>query len=216
VSGDIQDRLRALEKVLPTIQSLAAAEQAYYVKLIGERLTLSETAINQMLRAKGQANPAARITEKIKGEQVKGLEWRIIEALLRIPQAPDRLLNQDLQNVMVGPEAVQVFKAITQTVEEKGALDLVWLLERLENQTLKNRVAALALQEFIDERDQESFLLDLLKTLELRAIRRRERSLLQAIQDQERQGMTSELMALLERKQDLLKQRKQLLAPMKN
>ena len=93
VSGDIQDRLRALEKVLPTIQSLAAAEQAYYVKLIGERLTLSETAINQMLRAKGQANPAARIAEKIKGEQVKGLEWRIIEALLRIPQAPDTALE---------------------------------------------------------------------------------------------------------------------------
>jgi DNA primase len=216
VSGDIQDRLRALEKVLPTIQSLAAAEQTYYVKLIGERLTLSETAINQMLRAKGQVNPVARIAEKIKGEQVKGLEWRIIEALLRIPQAPERLLNQDLQNVMVGPEALQVFKAIAQTVKEKGDLDLVWLLERLEDQTLKNRVAALALQEFIDERDQESFLQDLLKTLELRAIRCRERSLLQAIQDQERQGMTSELMALLERKQDLLKQRKQLLAPMKN
>ena len=216
VTGDIQDRLRALEKVLPTIQSLAAAEQAYYVKLIGERLILSETAINQMLRAKGQANPVARITEKIRGEQVKGLEWRIIEALLRIPQAPERLLNQDLQKVMVGLEAVQVFNAITQTVKEKGELDLVWLLERLEDQTLKNRVAALALQEFIDERDQESFLQDLLKTIELRAIRRRERSLLQAIQDQERQGMTAELMALLERKQDLLKQRKQLLAPMKN
>ncbi len=216
VSGDIQDRLRALEKVLPTIQSLAPAEQAYYVKLIGERLSLSETAINQMLRAKGQTNPAARIAEKIKGEQVKGLEWRIIEALLRIPQAPERLLNQDLHDVMVGPEALQVFEAITQTVKEKGAMDLVWLLERVEEQTLKSRVAALALQEFIDERDQESFLQDLLKTLELRAMRRQERSLLQAIQDQERQGMTSELMTLLERKQDLLKQRKQLLAPMKN
>ncbi len=216
VSGDIQDRLRALEKVLPTIQSLAPAEQAYYVQLLGERLTLSESAINQMLRAQGRTNPAARIAEKIKGDQVQGLEWRIIEALLRIPQAPERLLNRDLHHVVVGVEAVQVFNAISQTVKEKGQMDLVWLLERLENQTLKNRVAALALQEFVDERDQDSFLLDLLKTLELRAIRRRERSLLQAIQDQERQGMTSELMALLERKQDLLKQRKQLLAPMKN
>jgi DNA primase len=218
VSGEIQDRLRALERVLPTIQSLDAAEQSYYVKRIGEMLGLPETAIYQMLRSKGPANPVVRIAEKMKAEQVKGLEWRVIEALLRIPQAPALLLNQDLQTIMVGPQAGQVFKAITETVAEKGEMDLVWLLERLEDQTLKNQVAALSLQEFLDDRDQESFLQDLLKTLGLRAMRRREKSLLQAIQTQERQGMTPELKALLESKQDLLQQRKRLLLtpPMKN
>ena len=61
-------------------------------------------------------------------------------------------------------------------------MDLVWLLERLEDQALKNRVAALALQEFLEEGDQESFLQDLLKHIGLQAMRLREKSLLQAIQ----------------------------------
>jgi hypothetical protein len=64
--------------------------------------------------------------------------------------------------------------------------------------------------------DRELFLKDLVRTLQLRGLRRQEQHLQQAILEQAGKGLTPELKSLLQRKQDMMQQRKALSVSSKN
>lgn len=212
VPGDIQNRIRLLERLIPTLKGLSSeVERAYYMQLTGERLGISETVIRKELqRQTGGGGDRARLTGEIRREQVQGLEWPVLEALLGIPGAWEQLLPYDLPEIIRHPRALRIFEALRQVREERGESDLGLVLERLDDQELKSRVTALALREFSSEGDRELFLKDLVRTLQLRGLRRQEQRLQQAILEQTGKGMTPELKSLLQRKQDLLQQRKAL------
>jgi hypothetical protein len=140
----------------------------------------------------------------------------VLEALLGIPGAWEQLLPYDLPEIIHHPRALRIFEALRQVTEERGEPDLGLVLERLDDQELKSRVTALALREFSSELDRELFLKDLVRTLQLRGLRRQEQRLQQAILEQTGKGMTPELKSLLQRKQDLQQQRKALSVSSKN
>ncbi|MBI5586623.1 MAG: toprim domain-containing protein, partial [Deltaproteobacteria bacterium] len=217
VSGDIQNRIRRLELLIPTLKGLSSeVERAYYIQLTGERLGISETVIRKELKRKtGPAGETRRLAGEIRKGQVQGLEWPVLEALIGIPGALEQLLPYELPEIILHPQAVRIFEVLQQVAAEKGTPDLALVLERLEDQDLKNRVTAMALKEFPAE-DQRLFLQDLIRTLQLRKLRRQEQSVQQAIQEQVGEGMTPELKDLLNRKQALLQQRKALSVSSKN
>ena len=85
------------------------------------------------------------------------------------------------------------------------------MLDHLEDQVLKNRVSALAIQAFVDQKDEETFLSDLLKRIHLKQLQQQEKALYREIRSKEQSGITEELRSLLVMKKDLLQRRKEIL-----
>jgi DNA primase len=219
VPDDLQHRIRLLERLIPTLQGLPSeVERAYYIQLTGERLGISETVIRKELqRKKGAGGQAAgRLAGTIRQEQVQGLEWPVLEAILAIPGALDQLLPYDLPEVLRHPEAVRIFEVLQQVTAERGLPDLGLVLERLDDPDLKRRVTAMALKDFSVEADRQVFLQDLIRVLQRRGLRRQEQRIQEAIREEAGKGLTAELKSLLQRKQTLIQQRRALNVSSKN
>jgi replicative DNA helicase len=144
-------------------------------------------------------------------EQVKGLEWRIIEALLRIPQALTLLTQGRLENLFESPETRLLYDHIHRLAAEKGEVNPSLLISHLEEQDLKNQISALAIREFVSRGDEEAFMEDLLKKIRWKELQEEEQALSRRIRTQEKTGMTGELKSLLAQKQVLMDKRKALL-----
>ncbi|MCU0578853.1 MAG: DNA primase [Desulfobacterota bacterium] len=218
VPGDIQNRIRLLERLLPALKGLSSeVERAYYNRLISERLAIDETVIRkELVRKSGSAGAPEQLRGEIRRSQVQGLEWPVLEALLGIPGALACLEPYDLPEIMHHPQAVRIFEVLRQVAAERGEPDVALILERLEEEDLKSRVTAMALKEFPAGADRELFLKDLIRALQLRGLRRQEQNLQQAIREQAGPGLSAELKDLLQQKQVLLEQRKALRVSSKN
>jgi hypothetical protein len=143
------------------------------------------------------------------------LDWRVIEALLRIPQALLLLKQGKLEKIFESPETRLLYHHIQILAAEKGEVNPSLLVNVLDEQSIKNQVAALAIREFIHKRDEEAFLEDLLRKIRWKELQEEEQALSERIRSQEKTGMTEELKTLLAQKQVLMDKRKELLLPMK-
>ncbi len=139
----------------------------------------------------------------------------MIEAIMRIPQAASILLNEDRGDFFESPEARTIYETIQETFQQQGEVNPSLLLNHLDDQALKNRVSALAIRAFVDQKDEEAFLFDLIKRIHLRQLQQQEKALYREIRSKEKSGITEELKSLLVMKKDLLQRRKEILVSSK-
>jgi DNA primase len=213
-SYTIQDQVKVLERLMPYLKGLASeVERAHYVTHISQRLKVPESVIWKALRQpqKDPAKGMPALEKKLSEEQVKGLDWRVIEALLRIPQALLLLKQGKLEKIFESPETRLLYHHIQILAAEKGEVNPSLLVNVLDEQSIKNQVAALAIREFIHKSDEEAFLEDLLRKIRWKELQEEEQALSERIRSQEKTGITEELKTLLAQKQVLMDKRKELL-----
>ncbi|MFH0787969.1 MAG: DNA primase [Pseudomonadota bacterium] len=213
VRPQVQDQARIVDRLVPHLRALTSeVEKAYYVGLVSQKLKIPEAVLWRSLKgSKIGEKVSGRIQKSIKEGQVPGLEWHIIEALLRIPQAAPLLLKEDGGDLFESQEARSIYQTIKETYEQLGEVNLALLLNRLEDQVLKNRVSALAIGAFVDQKDEKIFLSDLSKRINMRELQQREKALYKEIRSKEKSGINEELRSLLALKKDLLQRRKEIL-----
>jgi DNA primase len=209
----VEDQARMVERLIPHLKVLTSEwEKAHYVGLVSQKLKIPEGILWKSLNKDSPgAKNKGRIEQSLQEEHVSGIEWRILEAMLRLPQAVPLLLNGGKGDLFESPEAKSIYQLIREIYNQKGELDISLLMDRVENQELKNRVSALAIRAFIDQKDEKVFLADLSKRVHLRALQQREKALYEEIRSKEKSGMNEELKVLLARKKDLLQKRKEIL-----
>ncbi|MEW6185551.1 MAG: DNA primase [Thermodesulfobacteriota bacterium] len=213
VGPQVQAKARLVERLLPQLKTMASeVERAYYISWLGEKLKISEAVLWKSLRGtQKKGNAPVRQQTPMKEEKVSGLEWHILEAILRIPQAASLILAEEEGEGFESQEARTIYKTIKETYNRQGEVNAGLLLDRLEDQDLKNRVSALAIGGYLEEKDQEAFLSDLIKRIHLRRLQQQEQALYREIRSQENLGATAELKNLLMIKKDLLQKRKEIL-----
>ncbi|MBA4392932.1 MAG: DNA primase [Desulfobacca sp.] len=217
VRPQVQDQARMVDRLIPHLQALTSEwEKAYYVGLVSQKLKIPESVLWRTLGgSKFRERGGGRIQKSIKEDQVSGLEWHVIEALLRIPQAAPLLLEGDGEDFFESPEARSIYQIIKETHQQLGEVNISLLLNRLEDQDLKNRVSALAIRAFVDQKDEKIFLSDLTRRMHMRALQQREKALYKEIRSKEKSGMGEDLKSLLALKKDLLQRRKEILTSSK-
>jgi len=213
VRPQVQDQARMVDRLIPHLKALTSElERSYYVGLVSQRLKIPESILWRSLKSsKMPAQSSNRIQNALKDEQISGLEWHVIEAILRIPQAASLLLNEDRADLFESPEAKLIYETIKETYQQQGEVNPSFLLNQLEDQALKNRVSALAIRASIDQKDEEAFLSDLIKRVHLKRLQQQEKALYREIRSKEKAGITEELRSLLVMKKDLLQRRKEIL-----
>ncbi|MBI4766635.1 MAG: DNA primase [Deltaproteobacteria bacterium] len=217
VKPQVLDQARMVERLVPHLKALnSEVERAYYAGLVSDKLKIPESVLWRSLKdSKSVRRKAGRDQQAIKEEPVPGLEWHMIEAIMRIPRAATILLNEDRGDFFESPEARIIYEAIQETFQQQGEVNPGLLLNQLEDQGLKNRVSALAIKGFVDLKDEEAFLFDLIKRIHLRQLQQQEKALYQEIRSKEKLGITEELKSLLVMKKELLQRRKEILVSSK-
>jgi DNA primase len=209
----VEDQARMLDRLMPHLRALASEwERAHYVALISEKLKIPEGVIWKSLKKSPLIEKnRERIQKSIQEEHISGLEWRVLEALLRLPQAVPLLLNGGGGDLFESADAKSIYLLIKEIYRQQGKVDISLLLDRLTDQTLKNKISAMAIQTFIDQKDEQIFLSDLSKRVHLRELQQREKALYEEIRAKEKSGINEELRALLAQKKSLLQKRKAIL-----
>ena len=211
---EVHNQARLVERLAPYLKSLTSeVEKAYYIEMVSQKLKIPELVLWKALKGgKGSDKRADQIRTAIKEEKIPGLEWHVIEALLRIPRAAHLLLEEDRADLFESAEARAIYDRILEIYRQTGEINTGLLLTRLEEQTLKNQVSSLTIREFIEQKDQEVYLSDLIKRIRLKDLQQQEEALYQKIRSQEKSGVTEELKSLLALKKDLLRRRKEILS----
>lgn len=217
VRPQVLDQARMVERLVPHLVALnSEVERAYYAGLVSDKLKIPESVLWRSLKhPKTSGRGSGRIQNSLKEEQVPGLEWHMIEAIMRIPQAASILLNEDRGDFFESPEARTIYETIQTTFQQQGEVNPSLLLNYLDDQALKNRVSSLAIRAFVDQKDEEAFLFDLIKRIHLRQLQQQEKALYREIRLKEKSGITEELKSLLVLKKDLLQRRKEILVSSK-
>ena len=104
-----------------------------------------------------------------------------------------------------------LYKTIRETYQQEGRVDPGLLLDRLEDQSLKNQVSVLTVRESLDPEDDKIFLSDLNRRIHMKELQQQEKELYREIRTTEKSGITEELKTLLTMKKDLLQRRKEIL-----
>jgi DNA primase len=213
VKPQVRDQARTVDRLIPHLRALTSeVEKAYYVALVSQRLKIPELILWRSLKgSKGSEKISDRIRTSLKEERILGLEWYVIEALLRIPQAGSLLLKEDQEDLFESPEARFVYQKIKETYEQKGEINPSLLLNHLDDQAIKNQVAVLAIRDFVEQKDEKIFLSDLMKKIRLKRLQQQEQALYREIRLKEKSGTTEELRSLLTLKKNLLQRRKEIL-----
>jgi len=187
-------------------------ERAYYAGLVSDKLKIPESVLWRSLKgSKSTLKAGGRNLPSLKEDQVSGLEWHMIEAIMRIPRAASVILQEDRSDLFESKEARIIYEIILETFQHQGQVNPSLLLNQLEDQDLKNRISALAIRDFVDQKDEEAFLFDLIKRVHLKQIQQQEKALYQEIRSKEKSGITEELKSLLIMKKELLQRRKEIL-----
>ena len=120
-------------------------------------------------------------------------------------------MNKDRTDLFESPDARALYKTIRETYQQEGRVDAGLLLDRLEDQSLKNQVSGLTIRESMDPEDDKIFLSDLNRRIHLKELQQQEKELYRKIRTKEKSGITEELKTLLAMKKDLLQRRKEIL-----
>jgi DNA primase len=213
VKPQVLDQARMVDRLVPHLKALnSEVERAYYAGLVSDKLKIPEAVLWRSLKdSKSTRRGAGRDQQALKDEQVPGLEWHMIEAIMRIPRAASLLLHEDRGDFFESPEARMIYETIQETFQQQGEVNPSLLLNHLEDQGLKNRVSALAIRAFVDLKDEEAFLFDLIKRIHLRQLQQQEKALYREIRSKEKFGITEELKSLLVMKKELIQRRKEIL-----
>jgi DNA primase len=213
VGSRVQDQARMIDRLVPHLKALTSEwEKAYYVGMVSQKLKIPEGVVWKSMKEGVTGGKRSGGTLKsIQDGQVPGLEWHVIEALVKIPQAPSLLLEKDLAFLFESPVAKAVFTMIQEIYAQQGQVDPSLLLDRFEDQDIKNHIAFLTLRGLSETKDEAPFLSDLMKRIHLRELQHQEKALYQEIRSREKTGSPDELRSLLARKKDLLQRRKEIL-----
>jgi DNA primase len=206
------DRVRLLERLTPHLQALESeVERSYYITWLSERLKIPETVLVRALAGRRQRTVTPTGTRPDPAEKVSGWEWHIIGAALSIPAAAPLLLAEDLGEILETEEAKDLYRLMREEYLGRGEVDAGRLLDRIEDQGLKNRISALVVRGPVEEKDHQAFLADLIKRIRLKRLERRELALSREIQKLEKSAKEEDIKSLLLLKNELIKQRKELL-----
>ncbi|MGC1402563.1 MAG: DNA primase [Thermodesulfobacteriota bacterium] len=213
VGPQIQDQVRVVDRLIPYLKALTSeVERAYYVGLVSDRLKIAESVLWRSLKGSRMVEKNSGSTQNALTEgRVPGFEWHVIEALLRFPQAAPLFLNKDRTDLFESSEARSLYKTIREIYQQEGRVDPGLLLDRLEDQSLKNQVSVLTVRESLDPEDDKIFLSDLNRRIHMKELQQQEKELYREIRTTEKSGITEELKTLLTMKKDLLQRRKEIL-----
>ena len=209
----VQDQVRMIDRLVPHLKGLSSEwEKAYYVEMVSRKLKIPEGVLWKSMKEGGQGDQRrGQTTKLLQAEQVSGLEWHILEALLKINRAPALLLKEDFTGVFESPQARAIYGMIVELYGRKGEIDPGLLLNMTDDQDLKNHIALLTLRGLSEMEEEGPFLADLIKRIHLRELQHQEKALYQEIRSKEKSGKPEELHSLLALKKDLLQRRKELL-----
>jgi DNA primase len=217
VGSRVQDQARMIDRLVPHLKALPSEwEKAYYVEMVSQKLKIPEAVVWKSMKEGGPGDKRPGGTLKsLQEEQIPGLEWHVIEALLKIPQAPSLLLEKDLSRLFESPEAKAIYKMIEEIYAQNREIDPSLLLNKFEDQAIKNHIAFLTFRGLSGMKDEGPFLSDLMKRIHLRELQHQEKALYREIRLKEKSGSREELRSLLTLKKDLLQRRKEILLPSK-
>jgi DNA primase len=211
--SQVQDQARMIDRLVPHLKALTSEwERAYYVGMVSQKLRIPESVVWKSMKETAPAHKRPGGTAKSLQEGVvPGLEWHIIEALLKIPQAAPLLLEKDLTELLESGAAKALYRKIAALYAQHGAVDPSLLLNEIEEQDLKNQIAFLTFRGLPEDKDETPFLSDLMKRIRLKELQHQEKALYREIRSKEKSGVTEDLRSLLALKKDLLQRRKEIL-----
>ncbi|MCJ7833212.1 MAG: DNA primase, partial [Deltaproteobacteria bacterium] len=140
VKPQVQDQARMVARLVPHLKALnSEVERAYYAGWVSDKLKIPEAVLWKSLKdSKTPRRGSGRIQESLNEGKVSGLEWHMIEAVMRIPKAALLLLNEDWRDIFESTEARVIYETIQKTYQQQGEVNPSLLLDHLEDQVLKN------------------------------------------------------------------------------
>jgi DNA primase len=142
---EVEGRVRIAEELRPYFQALAdPVEQGLWLKFTGERLGVEETALRQSLAtlapvAARRLDPGGRLTINLERSLLKWVLHQPLSLTLEeLEEWAGEFEDRELQGLL---------HLIISSFREHGALDHSLLLERVEEEHLRQQICALTLEE---------------------------------------------------------------------
>jgi DNA primase len=142
---DVEGRVRLLEELRPYFQALSdPVEQGLWLKFTGERLGVEEAGLRQSLSSLApissrRLDPAGHLAINLE----KGLLKWVLHQPLTVPLEE----LEEWAGEFEDRELKALMELIVSSFREHGALDHSLLLERVEEEHLKQQICALTLEE---------------------------------------------------------------------
>jgi DNA primase len=142
---DLEGRVKIAEELRPYFQALAdPVEQGLWLKFTAERLGVDEVALRQSLATQTQAAPR-RLDPA--GHLAINLERSLLKWVLHQPSSLEMAELEEWAGEFEDRELQGLMQLIINNFREHGALDHSLLLERVEEEHLKQQICALTLEE---------------------------------------------------------------------
>jgi len=141
----IEGQVRALEDILPVLFQLKnEALRSYYVRHLAETLNITESAVLAELK-KSATTPSftgkeQRLRDINPQSAVRNQDDQyFMNLLIHHPQSMDRLMNQDFKVILSDPVIKEIFDTVVAIYHTKGELSPAGILEKLENDPVRER-----------------------------------------------------------------------------
>jgi DNA primase len=142
---DLEGRVKIAEELRPYFQALAdPVEQGLWLKFTAERLGVDEVALRQSLATQ---TPAAPRRLDPAGHLAINLERSLLKWVLHQPSSLEVAELEEWAGEFEDRELKILMHLVINNFREHGALDHSLLLERVEEEHLKQQICALTLEE---------------------------------------------------------------------
>lgn len=228
--GNAAKKALSVKDLAPTLALVESMiERDVYVKMLAERLDVSETSVRQELqrctpgRGRQQSRPAEPVVRHHQGKTPEEQLWEIVTDH---PKLLSRFNTEDVYKWMDSPVLVDLLKRASYSYiankPDETHLDVPSLLAGLEDRTLISRLTRIAVESLFsyddgDEKERadkekkaERCFNDVLCVLKQRQIRQEERRLRDEIAKAEQSGEAGELERLFEERMNLAKRKEEL------
>lgn len=142
---DVEGRVRIAEELRPYFQAMDdPVEQGLWLKFTAERLGVEETALRQSL-----ATPAPVAARRLDpaGHLAINRERKLIKSILCQPEAIAMEELEEWVQDFENQELKTLMQLIIENFREDGALDHSMLIQRVEEEHLKQQICMLTLEE---------------------------------------------------------------------
>jgi len=141
----IEGRVRVLEEIIPVLSGLkTTAQRSLYVRRLSEKVGIAESAVLAELE-KSRSYRSRKGEKKDLRERLSASRATItddlplINLLIHYPHTMKWLMDHNLRILLSDPIIVEIFDAMVEIYQKKGAITPADTLERLEKEPAKER-----------------------------------------------------------------------------
>ncbi len=156
----IEHKVDALKEILPVLAELESETQrSLYIRRLAEKVGVSESAIikeyQQWLESRAQKDTPYGHKEKTPGpDTITSDEGALLSMLIHYSAGIHRLLKQDYQVLISNHAVFNIFDVVRSMIEEEEELTATGILERLTDESAKERFRECMLKPSIFQEDE--------------------------------------------------------------